>query len=589
MYKFIGNLPLKKKLMFSYTFFILMSVLFVFFLSYRIYSAIIVDEIKEYSLDTLKNKLYVLDTNLKQYDLFTRELISDKNVIKLLNTDNDYDNIENNYAFNDLASKLRIQLQTPYIVTVAACSEYGIYYSPQAPILLWNFLSELNSEDNDIYRNIAQKSGGLAIFDSEQLNNISIRMNNDLFIIGRLVQDIHLKPLGYVLLFVRVNFFSDLTDNLRFGDDCAFYVFSNDRTILFSEEINPTYREYIQTAADRIFAGENSITLKDSNGTLFSITSYTSDYSGWTLVNIVPISYLLSGTIVNRNILIFFCVFFALFALIPTAIIANGINKPLNSLIHVMRKISQGNLSLRAQVVSGPETNELCDHFNYMLDEINKLIVENDLKQKALTESEFSILQAQINPHFLYNTLNSLRWIAIINEQDQIKELIDSLTKLLMNILGKNGELVTIEHELSVLQSYITLMKVRYKNFHVNVEINDEEKSYKILKLILQPLIENSIIHGFNGINYVGQITISFKNIEDCIMVTVMDNGVGIQPWKMDSILKPENTRDELFNNIGINNVHKRIQLHYGDAYGVEISGNEPAGTIIKIKLPVIQ
>jgi two-component system, sensor histidine kinase YesM len=479
-------------------------------------------------------------------------------------------------------------LHTTHIQSVIVRSPYDSYYLPINTTLAGNSLAELEKYDNRYYQKIKKESGHLTIFNTEPVE-FTLYKTVNCFIIGRLVQDTKMNALGYILILVKDDFFKELTENLRFGTNSAFYILSKDNSIIYSQVSNPQYHDYLQSIKGRILNGENSFTIKNSAGAVFHITSYSSTYSGWTLVNIVPMSYMLSGMNFNRNIIIIFCTVFVLFTIIPAASISNSINKPVKNLIQTMRKISIGNLSLRVQVDNGFETKELCNHFNKMIDEINILIRENEDKQKALVKTELSMLQAQINPHFLYNTLNSIRWVAIINGQDQIKNLIDSLSKLLMNSLKKNDELITIENELSILQSYITLMKVRYKNFHVKYDTAEIQMSYKVLKFVLQPFIENSIIYAFNNINYLGVITISFEKQPDFINIKVADNGSGIHHEEKERILAFTDPQKNQFSNIGIFNVHKRIQLHYGDNFGIRIHDNKPAGTIIEIKLPIIE
>jgi two-component system sensor histidine kinase YesM len=154
-----------------------------------------------------------------------------------------------------------------------------------------------------------------------------------------------------------------------------------------------------------------------------------------------------------------------------------------------------------------------------------------------------------------------------------------------MNTYKKIGTTITVEEELSIVEDYVAIMKIRYSNFNLKVDCSAELLSYRIPKLLLQPFIENAIIHGFSKINVMGQIQISFKKDKDALLIRIADNGTGMDETMKKTILEQNVNDDSGFNGIGIGNVNRRIKLHYGDAYGISILDNEPNGTIIEIRL----
>ena len=226
-----------------------------------------------------------------------------------------------------------------------------------------------------------------------------------------------------------------------------------------------------------------------------------------------------------------------------------------------------------------------------MVLEIKTLLKDNEEKHINIRKTELQALYAQVNPHFIYNTLDSIKWIALMNKQEHISNLILAFTTLLKNTLFKSGEYVKIKHELDNITSYAAIMKVRYDNFAIEYHVSDETiYDYRIINFLLQPLIENAIIHGFDGINYLARINIYFYLESGKLHIDIADNGIGIPQHIVQSLFadKPrENTADK-FNSIGINNIKRRIELNHGPGYGLKILPNQPHGTIVRIILPIL-
>ena len=227
---------------------------------------------------------------------------------------------------------------------------------------------------------------------------------------------------------------------------------------------------------------------------------------------------------------------------------------------------------------------ELCSHFNIMVDRIGALIAENNEKQKKLTKTEIAVLQAQINPHFLYNTLNSIRWLALINNQDQIKNMVDCLSNLLIHAFRVEEDYITLKEEYDLLISYVSIMKIRYKTFELRFEADEAACRCHVLKFTLQPFVENSILHGFQGINYMGIITIRAVLRENRLVIRIEDNGTGMSGENQALLTSPDT--EEKSRGVGIANVQKRIQLHFGPEYGVSICDGMEKGAAVEITLP---
>ena len=195
------------------------------------------------------------------------------------------------------------------------------------------------------------------------------------------------------------------------------------------------------------------------------------------------------------------------------------------------------------------------------------------------------MLQAQINPHFLYNTLNSVRWLAIFNGQEQIKQQIDNLTALLRSAISDTRMEVPLKEEIHVLRCYGEIMRLRYYNFKLDTDLGEETENCLVPKFILQPIVENAVIHGLADSTDGGCILVRAVRKEKLLTISVEDNGKGMTDGQIEDCMH-RNNRNR-FNHIGIMNVNQRIQLMYGSEYGITINSVLEQGTKVSISFPV--
>jgi two-component system sensor histidine kinase YesM len=229
---------------------------------------------------------------------------------------------------------------------------------------------------------------------------------------------------------------------------------------------------------------------------------------------------------------------------------------------------------------------------------INTIYKEKLLKQKAeyrTLQFEYKALQAQINPHFLYNTLESIHSLAKLRGDDQISEMIYLLGKLLRESISKKGDIIDLQEEVEFIRNYLSIHKIIYgPKIEVNYHFDDSLMSFKVPKFILQPLVENSIKHGIEEKPGKGIVTIGCWEKDDDLYLEVSDNGVGIDEETKKHLLNPledskqKQKQKDKHTNVGIISVHKRIQILYGEEYGLSIMSEINQGTSIRIRLPII-
>lgn len=273
-------------------------------------------------------------------------------------------------------------------------------------------------------------------------------------------------------------------------------------------------------------------------------------------------------------------------ALLLIFFILRRLTKSLTSLVKQISIIPKHDFNHYVTVSGSYETKELGTAFNDMLDELHEYVEQLLLTQKKQRNAELASLQQQINPHFLYNTLASIKIIVQQGNKQKAEEMINKLIALLQNALGNVSETITVEEELENMKNYVFINQARYgEQVRVNYYLSPDCMTYQLPKLIIQPFIENAFFHGFNH-KPSGFIHIMIGRENDSLICEIVDNGDGMEV-SSDERLPNYKSKRQLFSGIGIKNVDERIKLLYGDSYGVEINSVIGEGTKVKIHLPI--
>ncbi len=300
--------------------------------------------------------------------------------------------------------------------------------------------------------------------------------------------------------------------------------------------------------------------------------------------SLVPMAGILSHSIEGTRRLISFIFWILIFTAIFLAIkFSNTITEPIHKLVLASQRVAKGDFSANTPIPNGKELKILTENFNSMEEKISKLIYENyeiTLKEK---EAQLSMLSMQINPHFLYNTLNTINSFALKNDDEETSELILSLSEMLQYSLKQITEKALISDEINWLSNYLYIMSVRFNSrFKTNIDIADDLIDSRIPKFIFQPLVENSIIHGFKDIESDGLLEINVSQFENKIRVLIKDNGKGMNQEEINAYLSDNIDT----NHLGLSNVINRLKLYYKNNYKINIKSSVNCGTIITLIIP---
>ncbi len=288
----------------------------------------------------------------------------------------------------------------------------------------------------------------------------------------------------------------------------------------------------------------------------------------------------------DMPLLVMICACIGIFILTVCLIFIRQTVRPLSKLVQKMSMIREGNFMEYMTVEGTIEVQELAATYNYMLDDIQNYIEELLETQKEQRKSEIKALQMQINPHYIYNTLASIKWLVYQNDSDNTIRMINAFISLLRNTISNVDEFITITQEVENLENYILINHTRYGDA-VKVEFYVSQNCYDCLipKMILQPFIENAFFHAFPS-GKTGTIQILMKQKEEDLEIKIIDDGIGMHQSKAEQIVRQE-TKKEHFSGIGIHNVQDRLKLLYGGNYGIKIESVEQVGTTVVVTLPV--
>ena len=273
-----------------------------------------------------------------------------------------------------------------------------------------------------------------------------------------------------------------------------------------------------------------------------------------------------------------------------TTKILSSITRPIRELVQVTQKISKGDFSVQTQVHTNDELTSLATSINDMSGKLEVMVDQIKEDERKMRYAELRLLQEQINPHFLYNTLDTIVWLIEGNDPDKAVDMVVSLSEFFRLVLSKGKEYISIHDEEMHIQSYLKIQQVRYRDIlEYDIQIDPSLYPYRILKLTLQPLVENSLYHGIKYKRAKGKISVSGVLEKEQIHLKVEDNGIGMTPEELEK-LRAEISRPckETEAGFGLANVNERIRMNFGPEYGMTINSEKDKGTVVDIWIPAI-
>ena len=413
--------------------------------------------------------------------------------------------------------------------------------------------------------------------------------DRNILVLGRRIYEHYSKSrvIGYTLISIEEKIFSKtVLEPVGLSDSSNIMYMNLDGTVLSSWNRSialgeKTDEELLKKIQERLPKKTDSFSIHE-NGEEQLVTYIFNKNLNQLFVYTMPYHYINSEVYAMLKQILVVVVFLVLLCIVIVAMVYQGIMSPIKRMLEFCSEVSEGNLSVRIQDKHKDELSRLSGSMDHMADTIEHLMDQQKTQEKKKRELELQMLQYQLNPHFLFNTLNSLRFVAAMHKDQIVSDGIQALSSLLQNTLTNKNEYITIQEELENLENYFSILRIRYAgsfeySFHVE---EDELLSCLVPKLILQPLAENSVMHGSSDNGTVMEIQITCWRENKDVMIELSDDGKGFEVT--DDALAPHPERKR----IGVANVNDRIQLNFGRKYGLKINSQPGKGTTCTLTLP---
>ena len=410
---------------------------------------------------------------------------------------------------------------------------------------------------------------------------------DDVFSLAKAVQDPETgEVLGVILLDIRHDIIQSSINGVTIGEKGFVFVMDQEDNIVYTPvngivyRVNPKWVKAMEPMSVQIQGGS------------YQIRSELSPYTGWRTVGVFSMDEVMSS--VNTIVYILFtCVIISLVLVVIVSFkFSRTLTNPIFKLKRLMKQAESGDLTVRFNFQHNDEIGELGQSFNHMIARIDQLIQMVYVEQENKRTAEMKSLQEQIKPHFLYNTLDTISWMARDYDAEDIVRLVDALTNMFRIGLSHGKDIITVKEEITHVSNYLYIQKIRYKD-KLNYVIHVDESLYaiEVPKLILQPLVENAIYHGVKAKRGGGTITITGVPEGENLVFTVQDNGAGMPQEKVEELNRRMSERSVLDEqkSFGLFYIRERIQLCYGTGYGVHVESTLGEGTRVTITLPLYQ
>lgn len=455
---------------------------------------------------------------------------------------------------------------------------------------------ELLSQD---WYKSAKEAGGKPVISSSRVQHIYKNEYNWVVSISRLAGSASDGNNGVLLVDLNYNVIDDLCKQIHMGnrgyvfllDPSGDLIFHPQQQLVYSGLKSEALHEILQASSDRMLKVES-----DGKTKLYTIRSSRYD---WKVVGVNYPEELVGDKRQIQFSAVLWGSLCLIIALVISILLSLTLTKPIKKLEGHMKKVEKGDFDTRFAIEGTNEIGKLARTFNLMTGKIKELMNQVVQEQEDKRISELKALQAQIHPHFLYNTLDSIIWMAEMNKMGDVIKMTSALSKLLRSTISKGEELIPLRAELAHIEHYLTIQNIRYRNkFTYSIDVDPAIMDCKILKIVLQPIVENAIYHGIKNKADAGHILIKGDRTSDGITLRIIDDGVGTDAAKLQANVSKGRSLDALSarsasassatSGLGLQNVNHRIQLNYGDRFGLSFDSELDEGTTVTLRMPDI-
>ncbi|HZG88002.1 sensor histidine kinase [Paenibacillus sp.] len=387
------------------------------------------------------------------------------------------------------------------------------------------------------------------------------------------IHDDEIAILGTLFMDIDIRMFKEMTSELSLNEEDKLYFLDRDRNVFYTNiagfhypgKAAPITNDDTLVLAEPVAFFGGSVTLVLSEKALYRELTQT-QFTVWVAIALCSLALIAMSTLFSRKL-----------------------SRPILGIMKEMSKVESGNLQTKIPVTSKDEIGRLAHGFNRMVERLSSFIEVAYVAELKRKQTELNALKSQIRPHYLYNTLEVIRMNAVANDDAEVGEMIRSLSKQLQYVIDYGEEWVSLERELGHLADYFFIIHVRYEGrIELRVSIQEGiDMQWPVLKLSLQPIVENAIQHGIRPKGGRGVVQVSVETAEDALSVTIFDDGIGMDTETMGRVVRTMNDRTSSVKSVGMRNVQERMKSVCGERYGIEISSQPYVGTSVRLLFPL--
>jgi len=572
-YKFYNNISIKSKFLviqiFTVCFVCLISLFLLYFLINR-YNYVIYSQ----AAQNLSVSASSIENHLRKIENISFRIIADPNIQDYSHSVYESDFSYERFRLLKLISERAVSIANddPYISSVIFIDNKG----NEVTAGKYPSRAELHLKEEIIEKAVAQK-GAYVIIDISSKTGTLICAR-----VLKSVKDFSIEPLG--VLIMRVDFGNLVDQYISTAYELNLMIYQNDKVV---------YSNFNDFDIDDVvlpkFTGNYGYDIINIENVSYFVAYTTAKYTGLVYLNIIPYQSIFRIVVAMREGVLISMIVLTLLTIVVNFKLADNLTKPLEQLTSKMKLIQNGAFELvygqDAEESRMDEIGQLQKNFYVMINKINTLIKEDHAKQIAIKDAQYKALQAQINPHFLYNTLDSINWMAKLNKQHEISRMVEALGCLLRSSISKKEAMISVEQELEILHNYITIQKMRYGDRLIfEIDVPMDYFGYYVPKLSFQPVVENCINYALETM--LGTCIIKLRACAqgEEVKFYIEDNGPGISQELLSKINKGE--VESKGTGIGLKNIDERIKMAFGRKYGIVIQSRLGQGTTVIITIP---
>lgn len=536
----------------------------------------------------ISNNKNVLDQMNLNLDNYLHNMMSISNTLY-------YSIIKNTDFGKDSSSIVSSQMKTLYDANASSLVSMAIF-SDEGELIAAQPLSRTKTNVDPVASEWFVKANEQienVHFSTPHVENLFINSDNIYHWVVSLSRSVEITKGGEIIhgvVLVNMNFtgIEQICKNVDLGESGYVYIVDRNGELIYHPKQQLIYGGITRENNKKAAQYSEGSHMETFEGKERQITVKTVGYTGWKIIGVSPTSDITSQYMQNSQFVWVVVLIGIIILVFVNMLISSRVANPIKQLERSVQRLERNNLNARVKIGGTYEIRHLGMTLQSMADNMKKLMDDIVKEQEDKRKSEMSALQSQINPHFLYNTLDSIVWMIENERYEGAIDMVTALARLFRISLSKGKNIITVEQELQHAENYLIIQKVRYKNrFDYEISLEDDCGECATIKLIIQPLIENSIYHGMEYMDGDGKIRIRAHRKEKILCIEIEDNGPGMTEEQVEElasgILKPRRGKGS---GIGFQNVQERIRLYFGKDYGLEIESEPDEGTTVKIEIP---